>query len=781
MDEAQKDLSQSSEIKNILPDVVHSQQISSLEAVVERNTDSEADTTQQTHESQGNDIQDVEDVSATESISEHIPFKGEYSITESEPGQSLSQHGLLKVELNSEQESKSSLNIPLSHQKNINSPNIQESQHSASWNLDANQSDVHISEESPVILALSSDTSKELLKTKSQSSSSSNHDSDESPRSEYIDSLNDNSSHQSLDGKENDDNFKEKSNLSMDKGPDSIEQCSSGSEEIIKLDIRGQAAPKYPFQAAKIFFGPPPDGSTIVGPNLEPLPVFQTLLSPCLVGASDGVTVEEVFEEKSECIVKEASPEKSLSPSVCSVSDKIEQDVLVEEMTVEDEIKEKNYEGTTPPKSFAPEDMSFNTMSTDYKTICEEYHVKLVHLEEAIAHRDQLIEELTLSLQRSVQDRDGLKHENEHLANEVQNLQHAIAERSNSDHDTMKGQLSDYVKYQTMLKEDTTKFYSALMSGTTSLQSSNGEKDMDRDEITVNYSKSDLRSTGSSDEFQTGFENKLTSLLNTFEGYIEESLRNKLRESLIQVLCDEIGKMRVEYDTDVKELESQVKQEKQTYTTETRKLRELLSSVKAGNADIDELRMELSIKHEKEMENLRTYFEKKCSDMERSYSEEVWRGRAAVSPPPEPELAAGDARRRTRSVDFPAWSFETSTPIENTLKLTNKKLEQQLEDLKAEHITYINELQARHKETIADLEEQITQLKAHIQTAENTEGHVSSLYQQDIDLELEKVLLSDPDAELSSWPLELVALRDRIHAEKTQDKEVLFILYYIRS
>lgn len=240
-----------------------------------------------------------------------------------------------------------------------------------------------------------------------------------------------------------------------------------------------------------------------------------------------------------------------------------------------------------------------------------------MHLEEAITHRDQLIEELTISLQRSVQECDHLKHENEHLTNEVQNLQHADAEKCHSDHDTIKAQLSDYVKYQTMLKDDTTKFYSALMSGAASLQSSNGEKDMDREEITVNYSRSDLRSSGSSEDFQTGMENKLTLLLNKFDEYIEENLRNKLRESLIQVLCDEVCKMRVDYDTEIKDIEAQMRQDKQVYVKDTRKLRELLASVKTGNADVDELREELSIKHEKEMENLRTYFEKKCSDMER--------------------------------------------------------------------------------------------------------------------------------------------------------------------
>lgn len=237
-----------------------------------------------------------------------------------------------------------------------------------------------------------------------------------------------------------------------------------------------------------------------------------------------------------------------------------------------------------------------------------------MHLEEAITQRDDLIEELTISLQRSVRERDDLQHENKHLTNEVQNLQHTIGEFSD---DTVKAQLSDFIKYQTLVKDDSTKFYSALMSGGSSLRSSNSEKDNEREEITVNYSKSDLKSSDTSDDFQTGFETKILTVINKYDKFIEENLRNKLRESLIQMLCDEIGKMRIDFDTEMKELETQLQQDKQSYSIETRRLRELLASVKAGNAQIDELRQELAIKHEKEMENLRTYFEKKCSDMER--------------------------------------------------------------------------------------------------------------------------------------------------------------------
>lgn len=241
---------------------------------------------------------------------------------------------------------------------------------------------------------------------------------------------------------------------------------------------------------------------------------------------------------------------------------------------------------------------------------------QLVHLEEAVSRRDQLIEELTVSLQRSVRERDDLRHDNEHLLAEVKHLQRLAADRSHSD-DTVKAQLSDFMKYQSMLRDDSTKFYSALMSGTSSRQSSNGEKDNDKEEITVNYSRSDLRSSASSGDCQEGLHGKLMAVLDRYDARIEEETRNELRGTLIQVMCDEVARLRIDCDTDVRELEAQLAQEKHARTGDVRRLRDLLAEVKAGSADVDQLREELDAKHKKEMENLRTYFEKMCLDIER--------------------------------------------------------------------------------------------------------------------------------------------------------------------
>lgn len=53
-------------------------------------------------------------------------------------------------------------------------------------------------------------------------------------------------------------------------------------------------------------------------------------------------------------------------------------------------------------------------------------------------------------------------------------------------------------------------------------------------------------------------------------------------------------------------------------------LRKLLTSVQDGATEVAELRKELESKHAKEMEELREYFEKRCVDMEKQYSEDVF-------------------------------------------------------------------------------------------------------------------------------------------------------------
>lgn len=48
-----------------------------------------------------------------------------------------------------------------------------------------------------------------------------------------------------------------------------------------------------------------------------------------------------------------------------------------------------------------------------------------------------------------------------------------------------------------------------------------------------------------------------------------------------------------------------------------------------------------------------------------------------------------------------------SSQLEQSLKHACKKYEQQIDELKAEHVAYVTELQATHREAVASLDEQV--------------------------------------------------------------------------
>lgn len=384
--------------------MVHSQQIPVTGTIVADETETPEIETGRCTERNNPSTQNIENISETESISEHIPTN---SVTESDDVARTSEtQDLPNVEADQEKILKlSSLNIPYTHSPLSDNVSIHDpSRQSASWPMDGLADDVHpLSEESPVNLALSSDFSKELSKEcgdyKQQTQSvptpqlSEEDDLKASPKSDqYLDSLNEESSH--------------KSNISIGNDKSLNSDKSSGSEEIIKLDIRGQGAPKFPFPAAHIIFGPPPEGSDVISPDVEAIPVFPNLLSPFLVGAGENrIKVEEVFDDAvmlskepsleqlpELSLLKGPSPDQSDSSDKQSLSsEKAEKDMLVEELEiyVVDYNTKDNPPIPTPtqPKSMVLEETtSVSTLTTDYRTICEEYNEKVLVIIEKLCY-----------------------------------------------------------------------------------------------------------------------------------------------------------------------------------------------------------------------------------------------------------------------------------------------------------------------------------------------------------------------------------------------------------
>ncbi|XP_024943907.1 A-kinase anchor protein 9 isoform X5 [Cephus cinctus] len=109
-----------------------------------------------------------------------------------------------------------------------------------------------------------------------------------------------------------------------------------------------------------------------------------------------------------------------------------------------------------------------------------------------------------------------------------------------------------------------------------------------------------------------------------------ESLRDQLerlkkdQELLAKESTDLTEKHKKEMSNLIERHTEEVAAIKVDASNEVQKLRNLLLSVKEGTAGLDELRNELESRHSHEMEDLRTYFEQKCLQMEKQYSEEVF-------------------------------------------------------------------------------------------------------------------------------------------------------------
>lgn len=93
--------------------------------------------------------------------------------------------------------------------------------------------------------------------------------------------------------------------------------------------------------------------------------------------------------------------------------------------------------------------------------------------------------------------------------------------------------------------------------------------------------------------------------LSTDELKVFITMQNKFNAYLHQELST-IGKS---YALDV--------QEKNEKDAEINRLRQLVVNVKTGSLEVKELRHELDVIHKKEMEDLRMYFERKCTDLEK--------------------------------------------------------------------------------------------------------------------------------------------------------------------
>lgn len=135
----------------------------------------------------------------------------------------------------------------------------------------------------------------------------------------------------------------------------------------------------------------------------------------------------------------------------------------------------------------------------------------------------------------------------------------------------------------------------------------------DGDNLNKNVSK--LSETTSDHINLTEAYEVLQSTLNASQLNVMNELKIKIQLYVEQKLTH----CKALQDHELKLLKEKLENEKNDYDTEISRLQELLLGVKCGSNEFVELRQELETKHAKEMEELRTYFEQKCTDMEKQY------------------------------------------------------------------------------------------------------------------------------------------------------------------
>ena len=198
--------------------------------------------------------------------------------------------------------------------------------------------------------------------------------------------------------------------------------------------------------------------------------------------------------------------------------------------------------------------------STEYRTINEEFNMKILDIENELQERAACIEQLRQKLQMSVQERELFQLQTEKMEQELLELRTKV--------------------------------------GAESLRSS------DEDKTVISASRINEFKKSLSEEEAVCF-SKVWSKFESFHKF-------------------EIEQLKIGYDEEVKKLQKQLENEKKQTENEVNRWRQMMDNAKSTSPDVEELCRELEAKHSKEMGELREYFEKRCVDMEKQYSEDVF-------------------------------------------------------------------------------------------------------------------------------------------------------------
>lgn len=204
----------------------------------------------------------------------------------------------------------------------------------------------------------------------------------------------------------------------------------------------------------------------------------------------------------------------------------------------------------------------------------------------ALCERDKIIQELTESLKQSIEIRDQLNERNERLLNETKQLREATPSNPKKWSETPEQRIDettiDLVSESEFEDEECQKKVALVQ-----------EKPIAQVEL-----QQPVQTPNAAIE---AFKKNLTN--------DEVVIFTRIQDKFEQKLNDDVNEL--------KQKLYQEQLEKTEQDAEINRLQQLLRNIKGGSTEVVELRTELDKVHKKEMENLRMYFERKCTDLEK--------------------------------------------------------------------------------------------------------------------------------------------------------------------
>ncbi|XP_058985217.1 pericentrin isoform X3 [Musca domestica] len=403
------------------------------------------------------------------------------------------------------------------------------------------------------------------------------------------------------------------------------------------------------------------------------------------------------------------------------------------------------------------ETSSLATNSTEYRTLQEDFGQQTMDIYVELTKRDELIAKLTDSLQQSLTIRENLQAESEKLATEVQLLRKQLT-------DAM-----DTLKRPSWPRADQESNFGQRISEISMDLVSESDDDFERHYFTDNEEKFSRNSRERQLSMPRQFDymphepeiisTPFSKQIEQFQKYLTPSevrLFFMVQKKFDDYLCQELEKSKMKSEQELKIVMDQWETEKREKDEE---IQRLLTQ-----------RQERELKHNQEMEDLRKYFEAKCAELEKQFSDDVFSQksqRQGLSSPESsdqeqlsldykspslPRSKETSPRKRYRAELLLSPSHRQMTPgsdsvNEEATANEGSQLALEITELKTFYQNKIHEIQRSQEDNIKKLSDRLK--------------YYESRYPEDEFM----TLLSETTTDDQHWPKELILLREKFTAK----------------